>query len=199
MAQAARSCAAGVYMTPTIAQITATASALTGVSIKDIRGPIRKRSMVHIRAAISIVARSYDERGNYRRYSYPAIGRYLGGRDHSSIIHIVENQDVYERRAPGFPEFLKTLQTICDGKIGPHQPHPEFTDEAALAFGPVNIQKCPPPRAVDLTAWVPKPKVAAVKKQAQHEPDDNLTDDQLLTARVQAHYAAGGDCLEVWR
>jgi hypothetical protein len=72
---------------------------------KDVVGPSRWRAHVECRAVIILLLR---ER-NSSVYSYPEIGRILGGRDHSSIHNAVKMFDIYCRRSPGLFELYKRL------------------------------------------------------------------------------------------
>lgn len=63
--------------TPDIVRAVARAA---GVSASDIRGQRRTRDLVRLRWAVAWLARA-------RGVSYPQIGRALGGRDHTTIIH----------------------------------------------------------------------------------------------------------------
>lgn len=59
----------------------------------DLRGPCRIRHCVHARAVVSKIL---HERG----CSYPQIGKFLGERDHSTVIHAVGSWDMYTKRDP---------------------------------------------------------------------------------------------------
>lgn len=63
---------------------------VTGMELK---GAGRSRSLTHPRA---VVVRILRERG----MSFPQIGRWLGGRDHSTIINLHRNYDIYARMNP---------------------------------------------------------------------------------------------------
>lgn len=53
-----------------------------GVSVAEIKGPNRKRTIVHARCeAIRAVAAARPH------WSYPEIGRHFGNRDHTTIMH----------------------------------------------------------------------------------------------------------------
>lgn len=51
------------------------------VSLAALRGPRRFRPLVRARQEFMFLARAAE------RWSYPQIGRWLGGRDHTTIIH----------------------------------------------------------------------------------------------------------------
>ena len=65
-----------------ISDIITLASRLTKYAEADIIAPNRRRVLSQIRAAIVTVAREQRP-----QYSYVQIGRVMGGRDHSTIIH----------------------------------------------------------------------------------------------------------------
>lgn len=62
-----------------IAGVVDAASLVTGVSVDDLCSPSRFSKLVRIRAAIYYITRPY--------YSFPHIGRFVGGRDHSTVIN----------------------------------------------------------------------------------------------------------------
>lgn len=62
-----------------------------GYSKEDVLGPRRHANLMGPRA---VITRILKDRG----HSYPMIGRMLGGRDHSTIMHCLDNFDVYARR-----------------------------------------------------------------------------------------------------
>jgi chromosomal replication initiator protein len=59
-------------------------SAMFGFSIEDLCGPSRRRPLVIARQISMYVFRELTD------FSYPAIAREFGGRDHSTVIHAVE-------------------------------------------------------------------------------------------------------------
>lgn len=65
-----------------------------GLDPSDITGLSRTRDIVDARATVAAVLKRWG------RLSYPAIGRVLGGRDHSTVIHAVSMLDIYIRRNP---------------------------------------------------------------------------------------------------
>ena len=67
---------------PPIAEILALVSAVTGVSVPDIVGPRRQRRLAQPRFfAVHMMLEMRPD------LSTPAIGRVLGGRDHTSVLH----------------------------------------------------------------------------------------------------------------
>lgn len=59
-------------------------AAATGIPIKDIRGKRRSKALVFARQAISYWSIRLTD------LSYPQIGRLMGGRDHTTILHGVK-------------------------------------------------------------------------------------------------------------
>ena len=74
-----------------------------GIRAAEIDGPNRSRKFVHPRA---VVAQILLERG----CSYPVIGRCLGGRDHSTAIHMIRNFAMYSEMNPLVPEAYQALR-----------------------------------------------------------------------------------------
>jgi len=63
-----------------------------GLTVEDITGKSRTKRIIPARHHAMAVLRQ-------RGWSYPEIGRKLGGRDHSTVIHGIKNH--YERTRPG--------------------------------------------------------------------------------------------------
>jgi chromosomal replication initiator protein len=68
----------------TATQILETAASHFGFSVDDLCGPSRRRPLVIARQIAMYLFRDLTD------YSYPAIGREFGGRDHTTVIHAVE-------------------------------------------------------------------------------------------------------------
>lgn len=100
-------------MTPAISTIIKAACILSGEDMADIIGPGRSRYYARLRAAIASVAWSYKDAGAYR-YSTPSIGRYLGGRDHSTVIHALHHMDVYLKQEPWLGPFIEDLREMAE-------------------------------------------------------------------------------------
>ncbi|WP_158610976.1 helix-turn-helix domain-containing protein [Aurantiacibacter spongiae] len=64
-----------------------------GLSVDDIKSASRRAPAVSARAVIVRILRE-------REISYAVIGRILGGRDHTTVIHAADNWDVYAKRDP---------------------------------------------------------------------------------------------------
>jgi hypothetical protein len=64
-----------------VRQIIKTVSQVSGISIRDLKGPSRLSEYVGPRQVICYLAHTFTDR------SLPAIGRQLGGRDHTTILN----------------------------------------------------------------------------------------------------------------
>lgn len=82
------------------------ASALCNVPRADIVSERRQQEMVRARALVTWVLRTVP----VRPMSYPKIGRALGGRDHTSIMHL---HQVAIRRRLEDEAFRRSCEAIC--------------------------------------------------------------------------------------
>ncbi len=73
----------------------------TRIEPAEIRGPARERNITHVRFAIMSVARS-------RGLSTPQIGRALGDRDHTTILHGLKRA----KQLSATPEFRALLTSL---------------------------------------------------------------------------------------
>jgi len=92
------------------------AARLTGESVETLTGKDRRGQIVRIRAAVAIVCRRYWEREGRKgvsRWSYPAIGRALGGRDHSTIMNVAGKWPIYTRQQPWLAELADLIEDEC--------------------------------------------------------------------------------------
>lgn len=79
------------------------ASKVSGVSVNDIKSPRRAKHVCNVRHAIMFLAKERT------RLSLPTIGRMLGGKDHSTVLHGVKKvTDHYER----FAEMIEKIKAI---------------------------------------------------------------------------------------
>lgn len=69
---------------PTPADVLEVAAEMTGVAVEDLTGPGRQRDRVAARHATCAAMRLATTA------SYPAIGRAMGGRDHTTVMHSVQ-------------------------------------------------------------------------------------------------------------
>ncbi len=72
---------------PTMAEIAATVAAKHGVTVDDIRGDSRKAPICRARFEFFWAARQVKLAGGSFRFSYPQLGRWCGGRDHTTAMH----------------------------------------------------------------------------------------------------------------
>lgn len=91
-----------------LADIVTLAARVWNVPESGIKGRTRKRELFHARAAVTAVARAMPV-----PISYPMLGAYLGGRDHSSVINGFNKLDVYAR-FDGFSDKLAELFRLCE-------------------------------------------------------------------------------------
>jgi hypothetical protein len=90
--------------TTRIADLIAITSALTKVSQADIRGPRRDGFIMRARQAVYYVARKQ------RVHSYPQIGRMIGNRDHSTVIHGARKAEIIAERDPDYRDLLARIE-----------------------------------------------------------------------------------------
>lgn len=86
-----------------VAKIVKCASDLTGYSVSDIKGLVRKKEICRIRDACCLLARE-------AQYSYPQAGREMGRRDHTTIISSVRNAEWLVSNDAGFAKFFYALR-----------------------------------------------------------------------------------------
>lgn len=84
-------------MSPTFIAILDATCRQFEVSRGDVLGKSRKAHIVDARFAAAWVARR-----RLRRHSYPEIGRLMGGRDHTSIMHAVRRADEVRALDPDY-------------------------------------------------------------------------------------------------
>lgn len=73
-----------------------------GVSAARIKGDERHAVLVDARAAVVFLLKR-------RGWSFPQIGKALGGRDHSTIINIWQKRDIYTMRSEPLQECMERL------------------------------------------------------------------------------------------
>lgn len=90
-------------MRHTLASILERTAALSHTSVTELRADRRSRSVAYPRFAAMWAARELTE------YSLPQIGRALGGRDHTTIIHGLRRADELRRTDPAFRRLTDAL------------------------------------------------------------------------------------------
>lgn len=101
-----------------ISDLITVAAKLASTTPEEIKGQCRAKRLVVLRAGIAIVARESDP----IRHSYPLIGQRLGGRDHSSIVNLCQNQEYYASIWPGYAHYVETLRDCVErGDLEPEE------------------------------------------------------------------------------
>lgn len=135
-----------------IADIIHHAAALSGFTPEQIRGKRRTLFLVRVRQAVCLIAKEQTRRDGdliLKAYSYPQIGMALGGRDHSTVIHGVEQAEENCRRDVKYAEFVERLRdAVRSGEI--------FAEMAPVMVGEQRTRAVPQPRPKPMP--VPKPK-----------------------------------------
>jgi hypothetical protein len=85
-----------------VADIIRVAAQMSHISEDKITGPDRHRSIVRVRQACYVVARRSG-------HSYPQIGRLIGGRDHSSVLHGIDTAAAIAERDDEYSAFIDAL------------------------------------------------------------------------------------------
>jgi len=76
----------------------------TGLRLQDLRGPRRSHPLTRARQLVSFLAHEYT------KFSFPAIGRALGGRDHTTILYSVRKARERLSEEPDFAETMRILR-----------------------------------------------------------------------------------------
>jgi hypothetical protein len=116
-------------MTISVHTIIKCVTELTGISVVNIQSDQRARDIVHARFIVVGLARTYT------RYSLPRIGRALGSRDHSTIIHATHRCNALVQSDPEFATLYSRAEAQLKSAIG-NAPDPSldeliFTDHIA--------------------------------------------------------------------
>lgn len=86
----------------TISDIIIAAAKLSKFTPEQIKGGQRHKDLVKARFAVCYVARK-------KGYSFPVIGRRLGGRDHTTIMNAIDKAEVYRDYDPEFARMVDRL------------------------------------------------------------------------------------------
>lgn len=89
----------------TLEEITAAVSVAFNVSVGDMRGPYRTMEYVEARQCAFVLARKNT------KLSLPQIGRYFGGRDHTTVLHGLRS---FPKREKKFPEIRRKREKAED-------------------------------------------------------------------------------------
>lgn len=89
---------------PTLQRLLLATSLRTGVSVVELRSQRRNKQIVRARMIFMALAKQLTS------YSLPQIGRWVGGKDHSTVLHairtVAENNDYFQ---PEFGELRKAF------------------------------------------------------------------------------------------
>lgn len=78
----------------------------TGIPEAQFKGPCRKKTLASARQAASWLAKQH-----VKGISFPLIGRHIGGRDHSTIMHAVRRAEMKRDMDPEFRSLLERIET----------------------------------------------------------------------------------------
>ena len=95
-------------------------AAAFGLTVEQLRSPCRLRKFTEPRFAAYWLLRKHLTSGGRQR-SFPEIGRMLGGKDHSSVMHGIDRvQDIAARD----PDYAARLRALDEGRevYGPPRP-----------------------------------------------------------------------------
>ena len=79
------------------------------ISIDELTGKGRSRCFVVPRFLAARLLFDVKRRDGVRRFSYPQIGAFLGGRDHTTVIHAIRQFDVIFERNEKFADLYREL------------------------------------------------------------------------------------------
>jgi chromosomal replication initiator protein len=91
---------------PTVQGVLMRTAQLSGASLNDLRSDRRARSIAYPRFAAMWAVRHLTS------YSLPQIGRALGGRDHTTIMHGIRQADRLRESNPAFRALTDALVSI---------------------------------------------------------------------------------------
>lgn len=166
------------------------AASVFGVTVADIKGNRRPRSITRPRMVCCYVARKFIPDA-----SYPLIGRLLGGKNHATVMHACDMLPVFMEADPEFAAYVDAvvIRSRPDGRAARDRRHAAM---ARLA----DIDRVERAEAAAREAEEAQRREAVIRAAAclaQREMDD-LDDMELLSLAVANHKARGGDFVEVW-
>ena len=146
-----------------IADIVTAAARVFGLNRRDITGQRRQRAIMPARLATYYLARELTDMAT------PGIGRAIGGRDHSTVLHGCRMAEAMMAADSYYCAKVERVRCIVtDGEPFAHEPEPE----PAPVSMPVFKERMPSP------------------------PWWEIPDDDLISQRIAAHRANGGDFIE---
>ncbi|MFZ5829180.1 MAG: DnaA ATPase domain-containing protein [Planctomycetota bacterium] len=89
---------------PTLAEIAVATARHFGLRVADMRGPSRQRSVVAARDVMILLARELTPS------SLEQIGKYLGGRDHTTVLHSCRKMEALRKREPAAERALEQIR-----------------------------------------------------------------------------------------
>lgn len=89
--------------------VLAIACDLSGVSEATLIGNGRGGELPRLRWAVMVAFR-------HAGFSTPQIGKMLGGRDHTTVMHGLKQADIRRLTTPGYDEFCRALIAVVDGR-----------------------------------------------------------------------------------
>lgn len=98
-------------------RVLARAAAATGASVGEICGPSRRVDICRVRWAVVIALREAGTGSG--GLSFPRIGRRLGNRDHSTIIHADRQGRALMARDAAFRVLVEDLAHAARGQVAP--------------------------------------------------------------------------------
>ena len=146
--------------TTRVHDLIAIAARLSNISPADIVGPYRFGHIVRVRQAVAHVAVGQGV------HSTPQIGRAIGGRDHTTIIHANRKAKINAARDPEYAHFIQRIKdeaAVAEPFLRDWGEQFEFT-----------LPRKPEPKPVALRPVVP-PK--AMKKAMEDDGDYNFHRD----------------------
>lgn len=187
---------------PTVRGLIGHAAAVFGVAVDEIVGRSRKRRVVRPRQAVAWVAREVTSR------SFPEIGRLLGNRDHSTVIHAVALVEEYAARDPELAWRIERLWAA--GECEPWGPGaeapremvpalPEMADEIpqAVQVRPIveRVEAGAVPVVVDPGEYVPRHALPAVMAVVDADLVGDVEDPADDARSKERSIAWGSDAL----
>lgn len=159
---------------PRIADIITIAARLGDVTEDDVRDGDRFLHLLAVRFGVYQTAREWE-------YSFPVIGRAVGNRHHTTVMHSLANHDRYSLYVLDFDEFCNELSRWADEL-------PPFVAETAWS----------PPRMFPpvLTKTTRQRQVVAPQRASEMRPKRPAPDyDVIMTERANAAMRRGSDQL----
>lgn len=90
-------------------RVLAAACQLSGVPEGTLVGNGRGGELPRLRWAAMVALR-------HAGFSTPQIGKMLGGRDHTTVMHGLKQADIHRLKTPGYDEFCRALIAVVDGR-----------------------------------------------------------------------------------